>query len=275
MAMGKIPLEHAIADAYGFAFREYPSVFGVVWLPTLVTLAAAAAVLTWLPPNPVVVGLPLLVAAALTRAMIVVGVQRRALGLKEGPVFAFFSLGGTVWRLIGGVLLGWISAASMIAALVAAVSGVHLLVRGLDTTQAALIDFAAILVSCFWALYFTLRLNFFVVPAVVAEGGFGLARSWELGAGNFWRSVVVFAAAILLPVAVLAAVTCGILLAAMPGVAQLDRHSSLQEAISFALAQPRAVWLFLLVYAIVAGTFVIGLTNGAIAMAYRNVTGPE
>lgn len=275
--MEKIPLERTIAGAYRFALEEYPSVFGAVWLPTLVLLAAAAASIHWLWPDPVMFGPPLLGAAILTRAMIVVGVQRKALGLREGPVFAFFSLGGAVWRLIGGVLLGAVAAASMIAALFAAVSGVHLLVKGLDETTGALIDFAAVLAACLWGLYFTLRLNFLVVPGVVAGYGFGLARSWELGAGNVWRSAVVTVAAILVPVAVVAGVTYLIMLAAMPDVLHLDRHSSLRDLAAAVLAQPEAVWPFLLVYAIVMGTFVIGLTNGAIAMAYRYVqsTGPE
>ncbi len=87
--------------------------------------------------------------------------------------------------MILAVILLWTGTA-LTAGAVAAVfwAGEHF---GLPALY-GLVEFAAVVAGVCWFFYMAVRLMFFLPTVVVAEGGLGLARSWELGAGNFWRN---------------------------------------------------------------------------------------
>lgn len=305
--MAKIPLERTIGDTYGFAFRNFFSVLGVVWLPYLILAAGLVGAFFWIwpdiqsidwktmhgdDPSPDkaaavriilklwAVLLPLQLFAIVMRAMITVGVQRKALGLHEGPVYAFFSLGSTVWRLIGAIILAILAIAAMALALVAAVAAITLFAQRYGDNAALLAGCLAGVIAFCWGIYFAVRLTFFIPPAVVAEGGLGLARSWQLGAGNFWRIVVLVLVAIFVPMIAIGIVNQVVFFTTLIGLiepvrnfAESHRDPAPQEVFSFLSSQLKFVWPALVVYFIVVSVIILGLGNGMSAMAYRNAQG--
>jgi hypothetical protein len=223
--MAQIPLERTIGDTYRFALGNVLSIFGIVWFPILLLAAAAAAGVWWLWSD--IAGMdwsahadaarsqeaamrlvfkafavagPFYILFYVLIAMMNVGVQRKALGLFEGPVFFYFSLESTVWRFLGAMILAviliYIGAALTVGAVAAVFwAGEHF---GLPALY-GLVEFAAVVAGICWFFYMAVRLMFFLPTVVVAEGGLGLARSWELGAGNFWRIAALFIVCIFAP----------------------------------------------------------------------------
>src|SRR5579862_2285347 len=128
--MAKIPLERTIGDTYRFAFTNILSIFGIAWLAYALMVGICATAIWWMwpdlsaidySPHPDVaqnqevalrlagkvltVIFPLYLLVYVFFAMVITGVQRKALGLIQGPVFVYFSLGSEVWRLIGAMIL--------------------------------------------------------------------------------------------------------------------------------------------------------------------------
>ncbi|HEY2011472.1 MAG TPA: hypothetical protein VGH23_20960 [Rhizomicrobium sp.] len=212
--MTKIPVGRTIAHAYGFAFREFPKLLGVMWLAIAITWLPGifmqrymAAHLAQMPENglrqmwPILLPFYLIVMVVL--AMQLTGIAKLALGIKQGPAWFYFSLGKPVWRLIGSVLLlllalviGWL------AVLLAGVTLGFLTTLLTKTVNNSLFSGIAGLVSivlmiALWCgyIYAVIRLIFLLVPVIAAEEeGFALARSWTLGHRNFWRMFVILLA---------------------------------------------------------------------------------
>ncbi|HVV64638.1 MAG TPA: hypothetical protein VHC42_04165 [Rhizomicrobium sp.] len=310
--MAKIPLERTIESAYRFGFTKFLSVLGVLWLPMLIVCALIAGVF-WLAwgdlahlhalrdmtmvteegrPSPEMMGAIFTAVASvmrfagliflvvlIARAMVAVGVLRKALGLHEGPVFAYFSLGAPVWRMIGAMILATLIvvgvgiAVSIAVAIVFAVSGY--------TPQAAVwpIRALAIVAAALWMVYMCFRLFFFLPPVVVAENSIGIGRAWALGGGNFWRMLIVFIA-VFLPVVIVGGILSNALFGAFwwsqMREAILSGHPvPPDELVGMFVRGLKNVWPLYLVFEIVYITLLTGIGFGAIASAYRSVTSEE
>jgi hypothetical protein len=304
--MALLPVEQTIGDTYRFVFRNILSIFGIAWLPMVLAAAALAggfwtlwsdfAGLDWssqadLAHNRELVerlilkvlglALPLEIVVVLLLAMIAVGIQRSALGLIEGPVLVFFSLGGAVWRLFFGTLLAflliWISTVlTAIATSVLFRLGQHM------AALFGLVEFAAVVASFCWFFYLAVRLTFFIPPAVVAEGGLGIERSWALGSGNFWRIVVIFLGCVVAPMIVVSIVSNAIVWPAMVMTMlhlqqATDAHETLppEQVVALLVAafgQILPIWIGI---QLVTFPVVMGLSNAMSAFAYKHLTAPE
>jgi hypothetical protein len=308
--MAAVPLGKTIEASYRFAFTNSLSVFGIIWLPSLVLLAAlsVAAWLAW----PDIQGLqavhfqggngfrltltdqdrdqvlrvlhsagrfaaPVGLVGLAMRAMIAVGVLEKALGRREGPVFVYFSLAAPVWRMIGASLLAGLV---LFGVVLATCIGVAVLLWGVGHYAggiSGLAKFALAASAAIGIVYMALRLVFFLPAIVVAEERIGLARAWALGGGNVWR-ILGLVLAVLLP----AAIVAGILSHALTGGAMapqmaeiVSRAASPADALAAIMGRLRLVWPMLLVLNVVYATVVTGLGYGAMANAYKAVTAPE
>jgi hypothetical protein len=212
----------------------------------------------------------------IVRSMISVGVLRKALGLHEGPVFVYFSLGAPVWRMIAAMFLAVIIIVVVVLLSFAAV-GIIAFAAGKFVPQAAgPIKAIAIIAAVLWCIYMSIRLVFFLPAVVVAEERIGLGRSWELGGGNFWRSVALLIA-VTLPAAIVAGIVSRVLFgdlflnlvlqAAHPNPA-VTPHALLATMFQ----QVRDRLPIFLVFELAYVTLLTGLGLGAIAAAYQGVT---
>jgi hypothetical protein len=297
--MQKIPVGETISAAYSFAFAGFLSVLGTLWLPYVVLAAFSAGVVLLLAPDlpghlmrgelddSVMFGIGRVagligLASIVVSAMVTVGLQERALGRVEGPTFFYFSLGAPVWRMIGAILLLILVLILILGLLVGATVAVSIAaIHFVPHVGTAIAVIAGIVAAC-WYIYAVVRLSFFLPAVVVAEGQIGLGRSWELGAGNFWR---IFA--VMFVVFVPVAIGFGIVQNAVIGpFMPVDFHAphfhsgmspdEIRDAyVAFAksmLMQFRNAWPFLIVLGIIREVVNRGLGNGAIGKAYRFVT---
>ena len=306
--MVQIPLERTIADTYRFALRNVFSIFGIAWFPCVLMIAAIAAAAWWLWPDfagldwsgqggaardqeaglrlafkMFAVGGPLYILFYVLIAMMNVGVQRKALGLIAGPVFFYFSLESAVWRLLGAMILAvvllWIGAALTVGAVAAVFwAGEHF---GLPALY-GLVEAAAVAVGFCWFFYMAVRLMFFLPTVVVAEGGLGLARSWELGAGNFWRIVALVVVCIFAPMMAVSTVSNIIVLPFMMSVMiplqhAADAHQVVTPQQIWAVVGPALRWFVPLFagFQILTWVVVLGLQNAMSACAYSNIMEPK
>lgn len=215
--MTKIPVGGTIAEAYGFAFRDFFKILGVTWLPMAVMwvpgfflqqrMMAAQQQITagdmsafhevWR------ILLPFYLVAFVFLSMQIIGIAQLALGIRKGPAWFYFSLGKPVWRLIGSFLL--LIVVLMVGWLAAFLGGVvigfitRLLTNAAHNGTVSTIAWIVAVVGmiALWCayIYAWIRLSFLLVPVVAAEEeGSALARSWTLGLGNFWRMFVILLA---------------------------------------------------------------------------------
>lgn len=309
--MNKIPVGKTIAFAYSFAIGDFLNVLGVIWAPTLLVGIASYM---FLPDyfhglaNMQVAGGPdigvvqsvarqyflFFVVALVLRAVTYVGVTELALGLKHGPVLFYFSLGASVWRLVGAFALVFI--VMIVAAVVVAIVGgiVGGVVGGVLGTVLASGNAAAakglvglFVVLAFLAIYcamiyIAVRLSFFVTPVVVAEKRISLSRSWQLGGGNFWRIIGV-SLAVILPASIVIGILWAALLAfsglAFPHIdasmSEVARQHAMMSWLEQVMLYAREKWILLLPVGLVAGTLMYGLVGGAMAFAYRALVPAE
>lgn len=306
--MGKIPLERTIGDTYRFAFSNIVSIFGIAWLPCALMALLCAAAVWWLLPDfaaidwsaaPDVahnqeiglrlwlkmleVGFPLYALMFVFFAMITVGLLRKALGMHPAPVFVYFTLDGAVWRLLGAVILAMILLFLNVLCTEAAVFAVYWAGAHYRLPAAyGLVEAIAVIAGVCWFFYATIRLLFLMPPALVAEGGFGLARSWELGRGNFWRILVIIIACVIGPMIVISMVSQ---IAIMPFLGQAMMQIQ-QAAQNNQVLTPQQMWAiigpplhkmlpFWIGYEIVTLPIVLGLQTAMSAFAYKNLTNFE
>ncbi|HEY3638262.1 MAG TPA: hypothetical protein VGK90_08905 [Rhizomicrobium sp.] len=285
----KIPVERTITGGYGFAFRNFFSVLGIVWFPYLALLLVSLGLVRLLVPDlprmiamqeldmPALMSLTRLallvgVLAFITGCIVTVGLQRKALGLHSRPVWFYFSLGAPVWRMAGAFVLAGI-AVFLIALLTAAVGTGIWFAAGQLGGAAGIIRVLDICAGVAFLIYIMVRLLFFLPAVVVAEGSIGLERAWILGGHNFWRILIV-TIAVFVPVAVVFHILSLALFGSMADL-RMGADVSAQETLralmqNFAAASP-AVLLFQLIERIV----LLGLTNGAVAYAYRAASGTD
>ncbi|MEJ0024581.1 MAG: hypothetical protein WDN01_01025 [Rhizomicrobium sp.] len=296
----KIPFERTIAGAYRFAFTNVLSIIGIGWFPYLVVtaLGVGLAVLLypsvhglWLDDRKTIdtaklmttivplIGAVLLVLLALlvAQAMVTVGLMRKALGQHPGPVFIFFSLGGQVWRLIGSyiLMLLLLCGGVMLAALAIGVVGAVL--NQFAQKVQPLVLGVLIFVAVLGYFYSVVRLSFFIPAVVVAEDHIGLRRSWHLGRGNFWR---IFGISLIVSLPIQLAVSTisstMMQIAMVPGLdlqpgPMTDAQS--QKFVADLLDALRRVGPYYALLQILYLALLSGLTTGAVANAYKAVTG--
>ena len=306
--MTEIPLERTISDVFRFTFRNILSIFGIAWLALLIGVAAGALVVWWVWPDlmmfmanfdpnshrtaeaivgltskMLVIGGPVTLLFWVLHAMVNVGMQRKALGLIEGPVYVYFSLDSAVWRLIAAYIVSFLLLylgvlIVCVGVAVIFVVGDQLHLPGLFV----LVEVVAVIAAVCAYIYAAVRLTFFLPPVVVAEGGIGLARSWQLGQGNFWRIVALIIVCVAAPMMGLSMVTNIVALplmfstiASMPQ--GLDPGQVMTPAQFWAIMGPmfKVLVPLLIVFQIVTGPIVMGLSNAVSALAYRAVTRPK
>ncbi|HZQ41010.1 MAG TPA: hypothetical protein VFA87_09455 [Rhizomicrobium sp.] len=287
--MAKIPVEHTISSAYSFAFRNILTVAGIAWLPYVLAIAITAGLVVAMVPGLAAPGGPSpaaiagLIAVApliafvflVANAMVIVGIMRRALGLSSGPVLAYFSLSAPVWRMLGANILVGLVVVVMIAVEIAVIAAVLAAATSGHNGALGLLSAILIFAACLWTIYFMVRIAFFLPAVVVAEERIGIGRSWELGKGNFWRIFVVWLA-ITIPVSMAAS----ILMQAVYGNALMGLVLAHQGETADPAALLNGLVQILVTYApyliliqLLELIIMSGLTNGAIAAAYRSVTG--
>jgi hypothetical protein len=310
--MAKIPLERTIESAYRFGFTKFLSVLGVLWLPALIVCALAVGVvyLTWGDiahwhslrsmtvmtddgrPSPETMEAIFLAVASvmrfaslivlvalIARAMVTVGVLRKALGLHEGPVFVYFSLAAPVWRMVGAMILAMLIVFGVAIALSIAVAIVFGATAYVPEGAAWALRALAIVVAALWMIYMCFRLFFFLPAVVVAESRIGIGRAWSLGGGNFWRMFIVLIA-VFLPIAIVGGIISNVLFGSLwweqIRATILSGHAvPPREMLDAMMRGLRRIWPLYLVYEIVYITLLTGVGLGAIASAYQAVTTEE
>ena len=295
--MSKIPLESTLAGAYRFLFTRILSIIGTLWLPFLATAALLAGIVwlaiphDWLAGNfpqlsenaspqevlaiclPFVKAVPLiLIVSLIMGSMMYVGLMRLSLGQTKHS-FAFFSLGGDVWRMaLAFVLMGLLIV--LLEAVLIGLFFAALAAAKAFMPQTAMILFLVVLgiVEVCFLIYAVVRWQFFLPAVVVAEHKIGLGRSWELGGGNFWR-IVVIVLLIVIPVGFVAGLVWQMTL--MPvlvseAMRMPDNPGPAEMSAFFRALLPLAP-VFLIVI-LVQKVATMGLMAGAIGTAYKAVT---
>ena len=286
--MTKIPVRDSIRYGYAFTFGHLGTIIGLIWAPMVVLAVAGYFVMSHyygaVPDavsagNPVAVGQSGLlvmgwsVVSLLLSSVMYVAVARQALGLREGPAVVHFSLGVPELRVFAS-MLGLFAILMLFLLIDLAVLGaVHALAGKAQAMRlvAAVIDIAGLLAI----LYAMLRFSFLLIPATVAEGKVGIARSWQLAAGNFWRIFAV-GAATLGPILLVAfAAEVAILgpgfFAHTGGAASGDKAQQMRDmAEQMRQASAHLPWLYGLSFMI--APFLIGLALAPAAFAYRALT---
>lgn len=299
--MHKIPLESTIAGAYRFLFTKIVSVIGTLWLPFVVVALVSGGALYLTVPHEWLLGhFPTLHAKDVTPealakmlapvmvlspvfmliyivgiAMAFTGLMRHALGQKETPTFAYFSLGANVWRMAAAFVLSWLIIMVLFAVLVGVC--VAFGVFGLSAVPkpwGGIILAVLIVVSVCFYFYSALRLTFFIPAVVVAENRVGLGRSWELGGGNFWRIFVVYLL-ILLPVGFVVAIIgqMTFMPVMMGHLVQITPQTPPAEAVKTMMHAILPVLPAMLVLDVLEYAAIFGLVAGAAGSAYKAVTG--
>jgi hypothetical protein len=234
----KIPVGATIARAYGFAFGNFFTNFGAIWIPQLILLgstflllphfmAMQAHMVHMTPPAPghppdlnaakLVLQSNLRVLAAegpyllswfaalfVSVTSMMAALSREALGLRKGSVLLAFPFGPTFLRLTAAyLLLAIIAIALYILTFIAGIVFGALI--GLVAASVASSPFVvgiAVIVVIFayiGAMIFVMtRLSYLVAPVAAAEKRISIGRSWTLTQGNFWR-IVLIVLSVLLP----------------------------------------------------------------------------
>ncbi len=289
----KMRIGETLEGAFGFLFRSIVSVLGTIWLPYVAGAvvifavayaahpdwsamfnmndgnAAAAAMLRAVP----VFGLGWLIFVVVD-AMVRVGLMRKALGLHEGPVFVFFSLGVPVWRMIGANFLVFLISTLVVAAAVAVgVGGVMLAQNAMPQPWRGLFDVLLVIALILGALYVPLRLFFFLPAVVVGEERIGLGRAWELGKSNVLRILVV-SAAIAIAVSFVAGALTAPFMQSMPFPTPGSQPSA-QDMMRLQMAMWHTMAPVFVIQYVVQTIALTALNTGAVATAYRAMNGTQ
>jgi hypothetical protein len=298
--VGKIPVFRTVGRAYGFAIGRYLTVLGIIWLPlALLTVISHFLIQPYylefaahggqqmplgVDPRFERANLLMQLVVLVVSTMVSVGIAREILGLRTGPRFVYFRFGGAEFRALVGsfalilllivIVVGMIIGASIAGIALAAVTA------GLEPRAAALakalIAFGLIVFVMLALVFIMARLSFLFLPATVAEGKIGIARSWELTRGNFWR---IFWIGFLIFVPLVIAFFCFVIAILGPGYFEFAlQHAKDPQAIQAYVMQrvqpivtnPLAIAGSFLLYPII-----YGLAFSPPAFAYRAlVPGP-
>jgi hypothetical protein len=293
----KIPVGDTIANAYSLAFKRYPALLRIVWLPGLLLIAAFGFIIlpsfqdltqavrhqaqnqTVLDPAPMPDIAMFLLAELILLACYVwmgVGVAREALGMRKGSRF-YYLPGMDEVRVTGAfiivfmiaylVMLGLMLVGLLLGCMLVLASGGSISNFDLSAWQGpAALPFVAIMIAIeIAAVYVMVRLTYLVVPVTLVERRIAVLRSWRLMRGNVLRAVAVW----LVTLAPLCALEMVFGIALMAPV--LSRLTAMPSPPSFAdLIQ---IWRFYLPFYLVGLLAVMpiiaGLMAGPSAFAYR------
>jgi uncharacterized membrane protein len=294
----KLQIGAIFEAAYKFLFANILAIIGIAWLPYLVAIGISAIVLVELIPpqlwqgnfshmsdadmwvmilKMMVIGPIVTVVWIVTSAMVTVGIQRRALGLARGPVFVYFLLDETVWRLVAANLLFFAAIIGIMIGVVLACTLSILAARALLSPSSAVLIGVLVGGTAYCAFfYIVIRWAFLIAPVVVAEGHIGLARAWQLASGNFWR---IFAILILvtLPISIVGGMVSQIFVTMVGGTSLTDlpQHATTAQTWA-AIHQLLFAALPATVISSVAQMIALSaVNNGARALAYRELSGTQ
>ena len=280
--MIKIPVLDTIRFAYRFAFGQLGAIIGLIWIPQLIM--SVGIYLTSKPfnahiiagdapaPQDTLLVLAGQVASGLLFAVMAVAVVKQALGLRQGAARAHLSFGMPELRL-------FCSAIALILLLV--IFGLALLAlasagRLVPGNYGVLLENIVFLVGLGGLIYAMGRLSFLVVPASVANGDYGIERSWILTRGNFWRIVAV-ALACIGPVSLISMMA--LLIAVGPDAFPKNLDLSGPNGVAlFEAAEARFTAQYqplILGMSFAFAPFSFGLAMGAVAGVYRKLTGDK
>lgn len=224
----KIPVGDTINYAFSFTFGNLMTVIGVAWLPLGIAFAVLyglfeygwssfSAVLSVDPNNPQAAmsmmsqiftfyGLMLVavIIYSFLSAIAAVGVTSHALGLKSGTTYVYFAAGSAEWRVFGGYIRYFFASIGIMIIVgigVALATYIGVMLAGSDGSNATLggIVVTVLVLALYCLAILTLvRMGYLLVPSIIAEPGRGgLARSYHLTSGNFWRIFIVLLVAAL------------------------------------------------------------------------------
>jgi hypothetical protein len=296
--MHKIALESTIGGSYEFLFKRLGAILGTIWLPFLVFGALVAGIVYLAIPagwwhgqfpvlpeknadpalvlsivQPILATIfPAFLLLLLMGAVTMVGLMRLAVGEQKSR-FVYFSLGADVWRLIASYLL--VIGVMILYYILAFAVGFTVAIFGtgfLGGTGTAILAVALVFGGIGFLIYAMVRLTFFIPAVVVAEHQIDLARSWELAGGNFWRIFVVYLA-ITIPVAVVAGTLQNIGLAFMPAGDILKMIQDPKPDFALVANTLVAMWPIMAAVQLIQMIATFGLKAGAVAHAYKTVTG--
>ena len=209
--MNKIPVIETVAESYRFIFGGLGKVIGLIWLPILIlTVGSYFTLIPYfsgtaeaLEAGDVsqqgllfarVLGFDLVMVVLLS--MIAVAITREILTPHKSVSYVHFSLGMTELRVVaayfGLIMLMMVFVFALVMIGMIALFGAKAALPGAaGQLQAMAFAGLAYLVGFVVLIYFLVRLSFLMVPAVVAEGNYGIEQSWKLTKGNFWRIVAI------------------------------------------------------------------------------------
>jgi hypothetical protein len=292
--MNKIPVWRTVVHSYGFAFGKYFTILGIIWLPMLVQsaisyslqvplhdlmAASAHGPAPMLDPRFARVNLLVQIVALIALTIVSVGITKEVLGLRTGPRFFYARFGAAELRVVVGyfaLFLLFIVFAIAFVLGILILAGISTVIAGQLASPAAKGIAALVIVSAAFAvwlalLYATVRLTFLFLPSTVAERRIGIARSWELTSGNFWR---IFAIGILvfLPL-ITAAIVLGLTILGAGYVDFVMQHTNDPQAIQQFVMQRMENYFQALPLILVVNFFVApviyGLMVAPASFAYR------
>ncbi|MBL6939909.1 MAG: hypothetical protein ISS15_19390 [Alphaproteobacteria bacterium] len=238
--MNKLPVGQVIREAYVFTFTEIGTVIGLTWIPTVintvasyfmfrayvVTLEGLGTGATTPADSQAILPLPLAILCLFMVGMVGVALTRQVLGIRKGPAFAHFALGGEEFRAFAGFVGVYLMTLLFVLLLMVVVGSVAVMMGGAAGSAAGGIAGLAGIVGVFLMIYAVVRLGYLLVPSVVVDGQFGLTRSWQLTKGNFWRIVAILLAT-LMPLALISDVASALVIGSLPTAADATQPTDL------------------------------------------------
>jgi hypothetical protein len=292
--MNKIPVWRTVAQSYGFAFGKYLTILGIIWLPMLVqsaftyslqgslhALMAASAHGHGPMFDPQFARLNLLVqiVALIALTIVSVGITKEVLGIRSGPRFFYARFGAAELRVVVGYIalfflfivfvLAFVLGVLILAGISAVIAGQLALpaVKGIAT----LVIICAAVAVWLALLFAIVRLTFLFLPSTVAERRIGIARSWELTSGNFWR-IFAIGTLVLLPL-VVAGFALGLTILGSGYIDFAMQHYGDPEAIRQYVMQRMAMFFQAMPIILVVNFFIspviYGLTIAPASYAFR------
>ncbi len=288
----KIPVGAAIAHAYRFGFGKMGTILNAIWLPLaaqlIVCVPAAQYAARFLEglqaKDPSAFGMigPLFLLYGLLVVLFFVQLTaaiETALGLPPASRF-YFPIGQKMWRLLGGYISG---ALACCAVALVTFAGMMLIAYSLDLvmamapgTRPTVAILGGLLVAGFGysLFYIAIRFLFLLGPINITEQILGVSQSWQMLAGNFWRTLLIVLA-ITTPFSLIQ-FAATIFLAGMPPETEgLDEQAKQAAELSWQIASLNAYvdqWYIAIPIAAVLALAYIGVATGAQAFAYRALT---
>jgi len=290
--MNRFPVAETVRFAYTFTFGQIGTIIGLIWIPAVINAVGQFAVNRIYGPDelaalsqgshlPASFGLVLLysIASLLVASIYIVAVTRQALGLRQGPALAHFALGTEEFRVFGGFLGLYLLSFLFSLGVTLVVVLVSQIVAGAAPNVPGLqaVPLVLALAGICAVVYALIRLSFLMVPSALVEGGFGIARSWQLTQGNFWNIFLVGLLTIL-PLAIFlviveAAIYGPEYFSSVAAMMRDQAHKATYMAEQVRITEAKLPLLVGLSFVITPIT--CGLVFAPAAFAYRALTGKE